>query len=70
MPMTPIEVFADITCPFTYVSLRWLVAARDARHATTAFRVRAWPLEWINGRPLPPETVAQEVAALRGRVAP
>lgn len=68
--MTDIEVFADIACPFTHVGLRRLVEARDARSAGTEIRVRAWPLEWINGRPLDPDLVAREIAALRAHVAP
>ena len=33
-------------------------------------RVRAWPLEWINGAPLAPDLVAREIDALRANVAP
>jgi predicted DsbA family dithiol-disulfide isomerase len=65
-----IEVFADIWCPFTHVGLRRLVAARDAKGTHLAVRVRAWPLEWVNGSPLAPDLVAAEIAALRGAVAP
>lgn len=68
--MTHIEVFADIVCPFTHVGLRRLVEARDARSVGTEIRVRAWPLEWVNGRPLDPTLVAREIEALRAHVAP
>lgn len=65
-----IEVYADISCPFTHVGLRRLVAARAARRSDTRIRVRAWPLEWVNGRQLAPDLVAAEIAALRSEVAP
>jgi predicted DsbA family dithiol-disulfide isomerase len=65
-----IEVFADIVCPFTHVGLRRLVDARAARDRACVLRVRAWPLEWINGHPLERELAAREVDALRSTVAP
>ena len=65
-----IEVYADIWCPFTHVGLRRLVAARDARRSDARIRVRAWPLEWVNGQPLAPDLAAKEIAALRFEVAP
>ena len=67
---TRIEVFADIVCPFTHVGLRRLVEARDARSAHSTIRVRAWPLEWVNGRPFDAEVVGHEIEALRSDVAP
>lgn len=64
-----VEVFGDVACPFTYVGLRRF-ADTIARHgATVALRVRAWPLEWVNGRPLDPDHVAREIEALRASVA-
>jgi predicted DsbA family dithiol-disulfide isomerase len=68
--MRRIDVFADIACPFTYVGLRRLVDARAARDAHSVLRVRAWPLEWINGRPIERDLAAREVEALRSCVAP
>jgi predicted DsbA family dithiol-disulfide isomerase len=68
--MTRIEVFADIVCPFTHVGLRRLIDARDAAGAQAAVRVRAWPLEWVNGRPIDRDLVAREIDALRLQVAP
>jgi predicted DsbA family dithiol-disulfide isomerase len=65
-----IEMYADVSCPFAHVGLRRLVAARDARGSTARIRVRAWPLEWINGRQLAPELVTAEIAAIRTSVAP
>lgn len=66
-----VEVYADVTCPFTYVGLRRFMDAR-ARHGTTRprLRVRAWPLELVNGIPLMGAALAPEVAALRAGVAP
>ncbi|HUO48568.1 MAG TPA: DsbA family protein [Acidimicrobiales bacterium] len=65
------EVYADVVCPFTHVGLRRLVAERAARaRDDVALVVRAWPLELVNGAPLDPAVVAEEVAALRASVAP
>jgi len=59
-----IEVFADVSCPFAHAGLhRWL-ARRDAAGADVALRVRAWPLELVNGSPLTGAGVAPKVAAL------
>ncbi len=68
--MTRIEVFADVVCPFTHVGLRRLTEARRGRESSPAVRVRAWPLEWINGAPLAAALAAREVDALREQVAP
>jgi predicted DsbA family dithiol-disulfide isomerase len=65
-----LEVFADIACPFTHVGLRRIVAEREQRNSPLQLRVHAWPLEWVNGVPLDPLFVAEEVAALRATVAP
>ena len=68
---TPIEVFADITCPFTHVGLRRLVQRRRALGRTDVrFWVRAWPLELVNGSPLEPGAVGHNVDHLRAQVAP
>jgi len=68
--MKRVEVFADIVCPFTHVGLRRLSQERSVRERCVALRVRAWPLEWINGAALGPDLLAQEIGALRGSVAP
>ena len=68
--MSRIEVFADIMCPFTHVGLRRLVEMRAAAGKSTALRVRAWPLEWINDGPLAADLVGREIEALRTSVAP
>ncbi len=69
--MRTVEVFADILCPFTHVGLRTLVDRR-AHHGLTEprLRIRAWPLELINGEPLDAHHVGSEVSALRASVRP
>jgi predicted DsbA family dithiol-disulfide isomerase len=65
-----IEVFADVMCPFTHVGLTRLVERRRALGSSVVLRVRAWPLELVNGEPLGAELVAEEVHELREQVAP
>jgi predicted DsbA family dithiol-disulfide isomerase len=65
-----IDVFADVMCPFTHVGLRRLVARRTELGSGAILHVRAWPLELVNGAPLAPDVVAEEVEALREHVAP
>ena len=58
-------------CPFTHVGLRTLTDRRAQRGLTTPrLRIRAWPLELINGAPLDPQHIAAEVSALRESVRP
>src|SRR5207302_10714663 len=68
--MVQLEVFAEIVCPFTHVSLRRLVDARDTSGADVPVRVRAWPLELINNSPQDPDVLAREIDALRVDIAP
>lgn len=65
-----IEVFADVVCPFTHVGLRRLVDRRRELGSSVALRVRAWPLELVNGAPVAAGLVAEEVQELREQVAP
>jgi predicted DsbA family dithiol-disulfide isomerase len=66
-----VEVFADVTCPFAHLGLRRFVARREEFGALRPIlRVRAWPLELVNGKPLEPSVVAQHVDELREQVAP
>ena len=62
---TLLEVFADITCPFTHVGLRRVVATIEACGRPVEVAVRAWPLEWVNGSPLEAEAVAMKADVLR-----
>jgi predicted DsbA family dithiol-disulfide isomerase len=66
-----IEVFADVWCPFTHVGLRTIRDRRvETGHADVLIRVRAWPLELVNGAPLDPELTRQHAEELRDQVAP
>jgi len=69
--MRTIEVFADVLCPFTHVGLHTLIDRRTERRlAEPRLRIRAWPLELINGKPLDPHHIGAEVTALRASVRP
>jgi predicted DsbA family dithiol-disulfide isomerase len=69
--VAPLEIFADIWCPFAYVGLVMVARQRDSfGRADVPVRVRAWPLEWVNQRPLDPSTTAGHVHELRHQVAP
>lgn len=71
MEHTVIEVFADVGCPFTHVGLRRFVERRaETGRADVVLHVRAWPLEVINGKPLDPAFIAEEVDEIREQVAP
>lgn len=65
-----VEVFADIWCPFAYVGVTRMLAERDAIAPWLPVVVRAWPLEQVNGEPLPGAIVAAEAEDLRAQVAP
>jgi predicted DsbA family dithiol-disulfide isomerase len=66
-----VEVFADVTCPFTHVGLRRLVEERTrVERDDVVLRVRAWPLELVNDAPLTGSFVGEEIAGLRETVAP
>jgi predicted DsbA family dithiol-disulfide isomerase len=69
--MSTVEVFADVLCPFTHVGLHTLIDRRTDRGLSEPLlRMRAWPLELINGAPLDPEHIAAEIIALRTSVRP
>ena len=69
--MRTIEVFADVLCPFTHVGLHTLMDRRRERgQDEPRMRIRAWPLELINGAPLDPDHIAAEIVALRASVRP
>jgi len=63
-----IEVFSDITCPFTHVGLERVVAELAARGVTAEVHLRAWPLEWVNGAPLDRDAVEKKAAILTERL--
>jgi predicted DsbA family dithiol-disulfide isomerase len=69
--MKQIEVYADIWCPFAHVGLRSVMRRREElgmRDVTV--RVKAWPLELVNGAPLAVESTIKHVDELRRQVAP
>ena len=66
-----IEVFADVSCPFAHVGIRRWFERREASGAHhVRLRVRAWPLEIVNGSGLDGPHVAPKVDALRAQAAP
>jgi predicted DsbA family dithiol-disulfide isomerase len=66
-----IEVYADIWCPFTHVGLKLVANRRIARGRNEIpIRVRAWPLELVNGAPLESPRVEEHVRELRAQIAP
>lgn len=69
--MRTVEVFADVLCPFTHVGLHTLIDRRGDRGlAEPRLRIRAWPLEIINGAALDAGHVGAEISALRASVRP
>lgn len=69
--MSTVEVFADVLCPFTHAGLHTLLDRRAERGlAEPRLRIRAWPLELINGTPLDAHHIAAEIVALRESVRP
>ncbi len=63
--MEEIEIWADVWCPFAHIGLRRVADERTRRGAEVALRIRAWPLELVNGRPLDPAFIAEEVDEIR-----
>lgn len=59
-----LEVFADITCPFTHVGLKQVVRHVAEMSDPVDVVVRAWPLEWVNGTPLAVDAVVAKAKAL------
>lgn len=60
-----VEVFADISCPFTQVGLhRWFARRDEMERFDVRLHVRAWPLELVNGAALTGAAIAEKVAAL------
>lgn len=66
-----VEVFADVTCPFTHVGLRRLLQRRhELGRDDVRLVLRAWPLELVNGQSLDAHAVAHKAEVLRAQVAP
>jgi predicted DsbA family dithiol-disulfide isomerase len=68
--VTSIDVYADICCPFAHLGLRTVARRRnELGRGDVVVRVRAWPLELVNGQPLDGRTTAEHADALRTQVA-
>jgi predicted DsbA family dithiol-disulfide isomerase len=68
--MRVVEVFADVACPFTHVGLRRFQAYRQQRGTTEpVLRVRAWPLELVNGKALDGPLLTPKIKAMQADVA-
>jgi predicted DsbA family dithiol-disulfide isomerase len=63
-----IEAFADVWCPFAYVGLQLTRTERDLHAPATPIRIRAWPLELVNGAPMDVAKTAGNVADLRAQL--
>jgi len=67
--VTILDVFADVGCPFAHAGIRAILTWRaDCGRDDLRLRVRAWPLELVNGQPLDPAVVAHEVGELRAQL--
>jgi len=64
MPNGTVDIWSDIHCPWAFVAVHRLRAARDKYRLDVVFVPRAWPLEWVNGRGTPHGIVVTETAAL------
>lgn len=66
-----IEVYADIACPFAHAGLRRFEEQRSVLGVSLPrLRVRAWPLEVVNGEPHSGKHLAPEIDALRAEATP
>ena len=69
--MAAIDVFADVWCPFAHVGLRTVFERRsELGRDDLTVRVRARPLELVNGKPLDVVATASHIEELREQVAP
>ena len=65
-----IDVYADLWCPFAYVGLTRAVDSDDVVQGRVQLDLRSWPLELVNGEPLPQGKTLANATALRASVAP
>lgn len=64
--MVTIQVFADVGCPFAHIGLaRFVEQRRAAGRDDVRLHVRAWPLEIVNGSPLDPHFIEEEIDEIR-----
>lgn len=70
MTTAPIEVYADVLCPFAHAAIHLVLDRRPDEADRHRLQVRAWPLELINDEPADPGLVAAEVDRLRETTVP
>lgn len=64
-----VDVYADVWCPFAHVGIaRWVRRRTELGRGDVRLRVRAWPLELVNGEPFAADHVRHEVRDLRAQV--
>lgn len=69
--MASVEVYADIVCPFAYVGLTRLIERRHQLGKDDVhLRIRAWPLELVNGQPVDGHFIGEEIEEIKPQVAP
>ena len=68
MTSTRLDVYADVTCPFTHVGLKRVLDELGHLDEHIDIVVRAWPLEWVNGSPLEVDAVEEKIRALRDQL--
>lgn len=67
--VTTIEVYADIWCPFAHVGLRAIRARLPGNGRNeVGVRIRAWPLELVNGRPQDANLTSSHIRELREQI--
>jgi predicted DsbA family dithiol-disulfide isomerase len=69
--MAKVVVYADIVCPFAYVGLTRLLERRhELDRDDVRFRIRSWPLELVNGKPVEGAFIGEEIEEIKPQVAP
>jgi len=63
-----VEVFADISCPFTHLGLNFVSTQLADAGLDVEVWVRAWPLEWVNGTALDGPATATKIEVLRAQL--
>jgi predicted DsbA family dithiol-disulfide isomerase len=62
--VTTVTIWSDLHCPWSYVAIHRLRAARDAMGLDVVLDQRPWPLEWVNEEGTPRATVETEALVL------
>lgn len=61
---TTVTIYSDVHCPWAFVTVHRLRAARDADGLDVVFDPRAWPLEFVNASGTPRDILDPETAVL------